>query len=145
MLDLDEFKVLNDTFGPLFGDRVLVWTAELIRSTLRVPDIAARYGGDEFAIVLPDADGDDARCAAERILAAFHAQPFQTAERGPVPIAVSIGVATHPLDGRTGTDLIAAADRRLYEVHARGGRGLASFEDRPRPAAGQGSGEVDAA
>ena len=145
MLDLDDFKLVNDTFGHLFGDRVLVWTAELIRSTLRAPDIAARYGGDEFAIVLPDADADDARRAAERILAAFLGQPFQTAERGPVPIAVSIGVATHPLDGRTGTDLIAAADRRLYEVKARGGHDLASSEARVAAGPARHPKKVDAA
>ena len=65
MLDLDDFKLVNDTFGHLFGDRVLTWTAELIRSTLRGSDIPARYGGDEFAIILPETDGDDARRAAD--------------------------------------------------------------------------------
>ena len=71
MLDLDDFKLVNDTFGHLFGDRVLAWTAELIRSTLRASDIPARYGGDEFAIILPETDGEEARRAAERILEAF--------------------------------------------------------------------------
>ncbi len=126
MLDLDDFKLVNDTFGHLFGDRVLAWSAELIRSTLRASDVAARYGGDEFAIVLPETGTEDARSAAERILEAFRAHPFVGEQRGPVPIAASIGVATFPDSGRSATDLIAAADRALYEVKRGGGHDAAA-------------------
>jgi diguanylate cyclase (GGDEF)-like protein len=129
MLDLDDFKLVNDTFGHLFGDRVLTWTAELIRSTLRASDIPARYGGDEFAIILPETDGDDARSAAERILIAFREHAFVGEQRGPVPIGASIGVATFPLDGPTGTDLIAAADQALYRVKRDGGRDAAGADE----------------
>ena len=129
MLDLDDFKLVNDTFGHLFGDRVLTWTAELIRSTLRGSDIPARYGGDEFAIILPETDAADARSAAERILEAFHDRAFVGEQRGPVPIAASIGVATFPADGRTATDLIAAADRALYHVKRDGGHDAAAAGD----------------
>jgi diguanylate cyclase (GGDEF)-like protein len=122
MIDLDDFKLVNDTFGHLFGDRLLVWIAERIRSTLRVSDVPARYGGDEFAIILPDADIDSARRAAERILQAFETQSFESDGRGPVPVSMSIGAASHPADGRTATDLIAAADRGLYRVKRGGGR-----------------------
>jgi diguanylate cyclase (GGDEF)-like protein len=125
MLDLDDFKLVNDTFGHLFGDRVLTWAAELIRSTLRLSDIPARYGGDEFALILPDTDADEARHAAERILEAFRERPFVGEQRGPVPIAASIGVATFPADGRTGTELIAAADAALYQVKRDGGHDAA--------------------
>ena len=100
MLDLDDFKLVNDTFGHLFGDRVLTWTAELIRSTLRASDVPARYGGDEFAIILPETDADEATRAAERILEAFRDNAFVGEQRGPVPIGASIGVATYPADGR---------------------------------------------
>jgi diguanylate cyclase (GGDEF)-like protein len=121
MLDLDDFKLVNDTFGHLFGDRVLTWTAELIRSTLRLSDIPARYGGDEFAIILPETDADEARSAANRILDAFRDHAFVGEQRGPVPIGASIGVATFPADGRTATELIAAADAALYRVKREGG------------------------
>ena len=128
MLDLDDFKLVNDTFGHLFGDRVLTWTADLIRSTLRASDIPARYGGDEFAIILPETDAQEARSAAERILEAFRDQAFVGEQRGPVPIGLSIGVATYPTDGRYATDLIAAADRALYRVKREGGHDAASAE-----------------
>src|SRR4029079_12185910 len=114
MLDLDDFKLVNDTFGHLFGDRVLTWTAELIRSTLRASDVPARYGGDEFAIILPETDEEEARAVAGRIVAAFRDPHFVSEGRGAVPIGTSIGSATLPTDGRTATELIAAADRALY-------------------------------
>ncbi len=129
MLDLDDFKLVNDTFGHLFGDRVLTWTAELIRSTLRASDIPARYGGDEFAIILPETDGEEATRAAERILEAFRDQAFVGEQRGPVPIGASIGVATFPADGRTATELIAAADAALYRVKRDGGHDAARAGD----------------
>jgi diguanylate cyclase (GGDEF)-like protein len=126
MLDLDDFKLVNDTFGHLFGDRVLTWAAELIRATLRASDVPARYGGDEFAVILPETDADEAAHAAHRILEAFRDQPFIGEQRGPVPIAASIGTATFPAAGRTATELIAAADRALYQVKREGRHGRAT-------------------
>lgn len=129
MLDLDEFKRINDTFGHLFGDRVLAWTAETLRSSLRDSDVAGRYGGDEFAVILPEADGAAAGAVADRILATFRTETFREGSRGPVPVAVSIGIATYPADGMTAADLIAAADAALYDMKRTGGGA-------PLPAAG---------
>ncbi|HEV8280829.1 MAG TPA: sensor domain-containing diguanylate cyclase [Candidatus Limnocylindrales bacterium] len=129
MLDLDDFKLVNDTFGHLFGDKVLTWAAELIRGTLRLSDVPARYGGDEFAVILPDTDATEARRAAERILDGFRDRPYVDEQRGPVPIAASIGIATYPGDGRNATELIASADRALYRVKRDGGHGAAVGPD----------------
>jgi diguanylate cyclase (GGDEF)-like protein len=116
MLDLDDFKLVNDTFGHVLGDDVLRWTAELIRRTLRASDVPARYGGDEFAILLPDSGVDDAALTAERLVAAFADTAFTTSSRLAVPIEISIGAATFPTDGRTAAELIAVADAGLYRM-----------------------------
>jgi diguanylate cyclase (GGDEF)-like protein len=126
MLDLDDFKLVNDTFGHLLGDEVLRWTAELIRRTVRGSDVPARYGGDEFAILLPDADADEAAETAARLVDAFAAQPFSRDARISVPIGVSIGCATFPADGRTAAELIAVADAGLYRVKRESRRRLES-------------------
>ncbi|HYM83432.1 MAG TPA: sensor domain-containing diguanylate cyclase [Candidatus Dormibacteraeota bacterium] len=121
MLDLDDFKLVNDTFGHLLGDEVLAWTAQLIRSVVRTSDVPARYGGDEFAVLLPDADREGAMATSARIIAAFREHPFRAEARGPVPIGVSIGVATYPTDALAGTGLIEAADIALYRAKGTGG------------------------
>jgi len=129
MLDLDDFKLVNDTFGHVYGDRVLVHVADLIRSTLRGSDVAARYGGDEFALILPETGHDDAGRAAERVLDAFRASPFAAEGRQPFPLGASIGIATHPRDGRSGAELIAVADAGLYDSKDAGGNRVTASAD----------------
>ncbi|HEY8988330.1 MAG TPA: sensor domain-containing diguanylate cyclase, partial [Candidatus Limnocylindrales bacterium] len=116
MLDLDDFKLVNDTFGHVLGDDVLRWTADLIRRTLRGSDVPARYGGDEFAILLPDSGAEEAAQTAERLVAVFAETAFTTSSRLAVPIGISIGAATFPIDGRTAAELIAVADAGLYRM-----------------------------
>jgi diguanylate cyclase (GGDEF)-like protein len=121
MLDIDDFKLVNDSFGHQYGDRVLVHVATLIRSVLRSSDVPARYGGDEFAAILPDATADGAARVTARLLRAFAESPFTADGRQPLSVGVSIGVAAYPVDARSANDLIAVADARLYVAKSDGG------------------------
>lgn len=115
MIDLDRFKVVNDTHGHLQGDEVLRQVAAVIKHNLRDVDDAARYGGEELAVILPETGKSAAVEAAERIRAqvAELRVPLLAAP-GTVAVTISIGVAAYPDDGRSPTELIAAADRALY-------------------------------
>ncbi|MCI0347425.1 MAG: diguanylate cyclase [Chloroflexi bacterium] len=118
MLDIDDFKLVNDTFGHQVGDQFLVRLASVVRSTLRGSDIPARYGGEEFSVILPDAGEEAGDHTAARIHDALRSQSFKPEGRGEVSISVSIGRATFPVDGRTATELIERADARMYEAKA---------------------------
>ncbi len=126
VIDVDQFKTINDTFGHLTGDQVLVLVGELLRRTLRRGDIAARWGGDEFVALLPGAPITRAREVAERLAAAIRGHGgVSDAAASPVRITVSIGVASFPAHGNDPEGLFAAADRAMYQVKRRGRDGVA--------------------
>ena len=126
VMDVDHFKLINDTFGHLQGDDVLVHVAELLRRNLRGYDVAARYAGDEFVALLPDTPLEGAREVADRICAAVRGHSFMLRGRvGAVPVTVSIGVAEHPVHGADTDSLFASADHALYQVKRQGRDGVA--------------------
>jgi len=119
MIDLDDFKHINDTFGHHVGDDVLVLTAKTIAGELRGSDVAARFGGDEFMIQLPRTDSQRARALAERLTERF---ACEVAERMPkVEATMSIGIASLPSASiKHAEGLIRAADDALYAAKAGG-------------------------
>jgi diguanylate cyclase (GGDEF)-like protein len=114
MLDLDHYKALNDTLGHQMGDRVLIATADVIRSSLRASDLAARYGGDEFVLLLPHTSIELAVSVVERIRREMAAIGQQYAQLGS-GLTVSIGLSNLRIDTPATADtLVAMADRALY-------------------------------
>jgi diguanylate cyclase (GGDEF)-like protein len=123
-LDLDGFKAINDVHGHLFGSRALVEAAEVIRHCARETDIVARFGGDEFAIVLPDTGSEGAFAVGERIRVRIAAFSFLAADGLDIRLTASVGVATLPDVAVSTEGLIQAADEAMYRVKERGKNGI---------------------
>ena len=119
LLDIDRFKQLNDTFGHLGGDRVLQSLAALLLECIRQGDIACRFGGEEFVLVLPGVPLATALERAERVRARFAdlRVPFEDTE---IRATISLGAANFPQDGVSGEELIRCADMALYRAKERG-------------------------
>jgi len=123
-LDLDGFKAVNDTHGHLSGSRALVEAAGVIRRCARETDIAARFGGDEFAVILPDTGSEGAVAVAERVWERVAEHRFLTAEGLDIHLTASIGVATFPDAAASAEELVKAADTAMYLVKDSGKNGV---------------------
>ncbi|MGD8176171.1 diguanylate cyclase [Marinimicrobium sp. ARAG 43.8] len=119
MLDIDHFKPINDTYGHPAGDEVIRQIASLIKFNLRQPDIAGRYGGEEFAVILPETDLDGARIFAERMREVVEQQIIQWADV-PLQITVSLGVAPLSETYHRSDHWLKAADEALYRAKGSG-------------------------
>lgn len=118
VLDLDFFKEINDAYGHLVGDDVLLRAANQLRSSFRAEDRLIRYGGDEFVVALLGVGSEEARALGERARSALRTVDVAASKGGEtitLPLSFSMGVASFPADGAAGTEILALADRRLYD------------------------------
>lgn len=115
--DLDNFKKINDTYGHLEGDKALKMVVEIIKNNIRSSDIIARFGGEEFIILFPQTEKEEACKITERIRQAIE---NETKKIYDLPLTISFGIATYPEDGTTHEELLKRADRALYEAKKRG-------------------------
>jgi len=119
-LDLDHFKRFNDTFGHEAGDMVLQSLADLFRNFFRATDICCRYGGEEFAIILPESSSQDAARRADALRAEVKRLRLQYKKQTLGPLTLSAGVAAFPEHSSSSDELLKIADQCLYESKARG-------------------------
>src|SRR5574338_206115 len=120
MVDIDNFKQINDTYGHLVGDRILKQLATLLKRELRSPDTVARYGGEEFVVLLPETTATESRNFADRVLKRVANYDFGEPGR-PVRVTISIGLAAYPNEKVTdGESLLRLADHNLYRAKSDG-------------------------
>lgn len=126
MMDLDHFKTVNDTYGHPAGDKVLLGVADLIRRNVRESDVAGRYGGEEFAVILPQTRKGGGGVIAERLRKTIAGAQFPLPQ-GNVLITVSLGLANYPEDGMEGPEILEKADQALYQAKTAGRNRVHSF------------------
>jgi len=127
MLDIDDFKKYNDTFGHRAGDELLKDLSSVIQASVRNVDTIVRYGGEEFLIIFPETEKPSAVIAAERIRSDVTAHSFLLPNGRPAaPVTVSIGIASFPVDGTFENEIIEKADKMLYKAKKQGKNRVAS-------------------
>jgi diguanylate cyclase (GGDEF)-like protein/PAS domain S-box-containing protein len=119
LLDVDNFKIYNDTYGHLAGDKVLAKLGEVIRNSIRKTDSGYRYGGEEFTVILPETSGQNAVVAAERLRKRFADEIFFPVPLEPVRVTVSVGIANYR-DGEEIASFVKRADQNMYEAKTKG-------------------------
>ncbi len=134
MLDVDHFKLFNDTYGHLNGDACLQHVARVINSSVRRMDIVARFGGEEFVILLPETDLETAKVAAERVRMALESSPVRLEQSKSPNVTASLGVAEVSLDDEQDLesmvmDVISRADRAMYQAKAAGRNQVKAADD----------------
>ncbi len=128
MIDADELKVANDDFGHEAGDRLVQMVVETVKESLRESDSIARWGGDEFVVLMPETDAKQGMEAAQRILNSVAKASFVLNNES-IQTTVSIGVASFPEQGRGGTDLLQKADAAMYASKERGRNCVTCYGD----------------
>jgi diguanylate cyclase (GGDEF)-like protein len=128
-IDLDHFKDVNDTFGHQVGDQYLIIFAALLRSRIRKSDIACRYGGEEFLLVLPGISLEDAVKRSEEIRREY-ANTTLPGRGINKKVTISIGIATYPLHGKESEDIIVKADKALYMSKENGRNRVTVWEEK---------------
>src|SRR5208282_3340202 len=120
MLDIDNFKEFNDSFGHEAGDVALQNLCQILKGLIRSEDIACRYGGDEFVLILPDSSAELTAQRAEEMRMAVGRAEVQSQGHLLKPMRLSFGIATYPADGITSHDLLRAADAALFRAKSVG-------------------------
>jgi diguanylate cyclase (GGDEF)-like protein len=132
--DIDNFKLFNDTYGHPLGDEIIKRVASLLLRRARTSDFVARFGGDEFMLILPEAYRADAKKVADSMRGALAASPYIAPDGARIPLRMSFGASSFPEDGHDAAALIAVADANLYESKRWGGD---TVTVRPEPVSGE--------